>query len=395
MQQLVQRLRVHPLHRFGLVDQPFARHVHRDLEAGGRRALPVARLQHIQLVLLDGEFDVLHVAIVLLERRAHLHQLGVGRGHGVFHAALIRLRAFLGHRLRRADAGDDILALRVDQVFAVEDVLTGRGIAGEADAGRAILAHIAEDHRLDVHGRAPIGGDVVQAAIGVGARVHPAAEHRADRAPQLGVRILREGLAGNLLHHVLVAGDHAVPVLRRQVGIFADAAVELHMLDDLLEAVVVHIEHDGAEHLDEAAVAVPGEARIAGCGGEPIHRRVVQAEVQHRVHHAGHGDPRAGADGDQQRLVGVAELGTHRLFHQRQRVADLRAQIGGVGVLVGVVVGADLGRHGEAGRHGQADTGHLGQVGALAAEEIAHIRAAFIVAGAEAVDPLGHEVTYS
>ncbi len=41
-----------------------------------------------------------------------------------------------------------------------------------------------------------LGGDVVQAAIGDGARVHPAAEHRADRAPELLLRVLRERLAG-------------------------------------------------------------------------------------------------------------------------------------------------------------------------------------------------------
>ena len=38
-----------------------------------------------------------------------------------------------------------------------------------------------------------------------------------------------------------------------------------------------------------------------------------------------------------------------------------------------VEVGADLGGEGEAGRDGQADVGHLGEVGALAAEEVFHV----------------------
>ena len=91
----------------------------------------------------------------------------------------------LGDLLRRADAGHHILALRIDQEFAIERLLAGRRIAGEGDAGRGIVAHIAEHHGLHVDRRAPAFRDVVQAAIGLGARIHPRAEHRADRAPEL------------------------------------------------------------------------------------------------------------------------------------------------------------------------------------------------------------------
>ena len=94
--------------------------------------------------------------------------------------------------LRRADAGDHVLALRIDQELAVERLLAGRRVAGEGDAGRRGLAHVAEHHGLHVDGGAPALGNVVQAAIGDGARVHPAREHRADRAPELLLRVLRE-----------------------------------------------------------------------------------------------------------------------------------------------------------------------------------------------------------
>src|SRR3712207_8551733 len=39
-----------------------------------------------------------------------------------------------------------------------------------------------------------------------------------------------------------------------------------------------------------------------------------------------------------------------------------------------VVPGADLGGDGEARRDGQADAGHLGEVGPLAAEQVPHLR---------------------
>ena len=82
-------------------------------------ALAVAGLQHEQLTLLDRELEVLHVAEVILEELRDAHELGV-RGR--------QLLRELGDRLGRADAGDDVLALRVGQELAVE--LGGRRSPG-------------------------------------------------------------------------------------------------------------------------------------------------------------------------------------------------------------------------------------------------------------------------
>ena len=96
-----------------------------------------------------------------------------GLGHGFFHAGLLAalsLAHHLGDRLGRADAGHHVLALGVDQEFAVEQLFAGRRIAGEGDAGGAAFAAIAEHHGLHRDGGAPVFGNVVQLAIGVGAR---------------------------------------------------------------------------------------------------------------------------------------------------------------------------------------------------------------------------------
>jgi hypothetical protein len=61
---------------------------------------------------------------VLLELLADVEQLLVGLGQDL---------AQLFDLLRRADAGDDVLALRVNQKFAVEDLLAGGWVAREAD----------------------------------------------------------------------------------------------------------------------------------------------------------------------------------------------------------------------------------------------------------------------
>ena len=209
MQELVERGRHDARHGLLLVDQPFLHHVDGDLERGLGGALAVARLQHVELAALDGELDVLHVAVVLLEPLAHVGELLEHLRHDLFHGrrvGLLRELALHGEVLRRADAGHHVLALRVHEILAVEQVRAGRRIAREGDAGGAIVAHVAEHHGLHVDRGAPALGNRMQAAIGDGALVHPRVEHRADRAPELLARLLRERLAGALLDDLLVLG---------------------------------------------------------------------------------------------------------------------------------------------------------------------------------------------
>jgi hypothetical protein len=71
-----------------------------------------------------------------------------------------------------------------------------------------------------------------------------------------------------------------------------------------------------------------------------------------------------------------------------ERGGDLLLQGFRIGIAVVVVVGADLRGDGEAGRHRQAEIGHLSEPGALAAQEVAHVGAAFGLAVAEQIDPL-------
>ena len=158
MQELVQRRWLDAGDRGLLVDLVLLAEVDRDLQRRRRGALAVAGLQDIELALLDRELDVLHVRIMAFQPLADLDQLPVGVRHRLFHrrqVALALQARGLGQVLRRADARDDVLALGVDQVLPVEGVLAGRRVAGEGDPGRAVVAHIAKHHGLDVDGGAP------------------------------------------------------------------------------------------------------------------------------------------------------------------------------------------------------------------------------------------------
>ena len=150
---------------------------------GLRGALGVARLQHVQAPLLDGELGVLHVAVVALERAHDVEQLGVRGRHPV---------AQLGQVARRAHARDDVLALRVDEEVAAGLGRAGDLVAREGHAGARGRALVAVDHLLDVDRRAPVVGDVVDAPVGDGALAHPRVEDRADGLLELLARVGRE-----------------------------------------------------------------------------------------------------------------------------------------------------------------------------------------------------------
>ena len=67
VEQLVERGGIDPQHRFVPRDQPLLRHIDGDPQGGFAGALAGAGLQHPQAAALDGELDILHVAIMALE----------------------------------------------------------------------------------------------------------------------------------------------------------------------------------------------------------------------------------------------------------------------------------------------------------------------------------------
>ena len=107
---------------FFLVDEPFPRKIDRDFQRRRRRTLAVAALQHPECAFLDGELDVLHIAVVTLECLAdRLNSCERGR-HERLKRRLVSAALLSRHfrnGLRRADASHHVLALCVDEEFAV------------------------------------------------------------------------------------------------------------------------------------------------------------------------------------------------------------------------------------------------------------------------------------
>ena len=121
---------------FLLINDTLFDHIDGDSHCGKAGPFSGARLQHPELAVLNGKFDVLHFPVMSLEQLAHASQLIGSVGHH-----LIKFRDWP----RCTDTGHDILALSVH----------------ERDPGCAIIAQVAEDHGLHIHCCAPVMRNLV------------------------------------------------------------------------------------------------------------------------------------------------------------------------------------------------------------------------------------------
>ena len=146
-----------------------------------------------------------------------------------------------------------------------------------------------------------------------------------------------------------------------------------------------------AEHLNEAAVAIVSKARIAGLLRQTFGGLIVQAQVQDGVHHAGHGELRAGAHAEQQRIVDAAEL----LAHQRLRASASASWIWSstsFGTLLPfskkrLQTSVEMVKHR---RNGHARLAHFREASAFAAEHVPHLAVAVGRASAKRVNVFLH-----
>jgi hypothetical protein len=63
-------------------------------------------------------------------------------------------------------------------------------------------------------------------------------------------------------------------------------------LQSILEEMPVHAQGHIAIDLDEAPIGIPGKTRVARSLCQPQHGRIVQTQIEHRIHHARHGHAR-------------------------------------------------------------------------------------------------------
>lgn len=230
--------------------------------------------------------------------------------------------------------------------------------------------------------------------------------------PELG---LAEGVHGDRRW----GGGQWADGCSREINVLLDAALVLEGLELLLEVVVGDVEDDVAVHVEEAAVAIPGEA-LVGVLGEAEDGAVVEAQVEDGVHHAGHGEGGARAHRNEEGVVVAGELEALVLevvLHVGHGACHVLPDVLGdavAAVLVELLRGeggqessgvrgftgragrefafevarrkgggrrgreaighlADISGDGEARGHVDADAAHLAEAGALATEALLHL----------------------
>ena len=362
MQQLVQIVGRDPGNGFLFGNQAFVHHLYRGADRRLTGALGPSGLQHVQPAALNGELEVLYVSEMTLQRPRHPLQVGIALGH-----SLLQRR----DRFRRPDAGHHVLSLSVEEVLPVEFAFAGRRIPGKRHPGARVLAHVSEDHRHDADRGAHRVGDIVVLPVVDGAPRVPALEHRGHRPPELFHGIFGELLPRFLVDQPFVLPDQVPQRLPGKVDVPGSPGGLFALVERFVEYPLGYFVDDSAIHLHESAIGVEREIGVAGADPERLDRRVVQAEIENGLHHAGHGDRGAGAHRHQQRVVRAAELTLGGRFQVAQRRLQLGFQPGREAAGLEIDV-AQVRGEGEARRHRDAEVGHFGEPGALAAERVLH-----------------------
>mmetsp|Transcript_40600 Transcript_40600/g.79488 ORF Transcript_40600/g.79488 Transcript_40600/m.79488 type:complete len:620 (-) Transcript_40600:61-1920(-) len=361
VEELVEVRRVHLVDGLVLCDETLLVHVYGDLDGRGAGPLAVAALEHEELAVLDGELDVLHILIVTLKLLHVLKKLLVSVRHDLLQGA---------DRVRGADTSHNIFALRVDQVLSIQLVLTRRRVAREQDPRAARRPQVAKHHALHRHGSAEQTLDAIDATVRHRTGRVPRGKDGVDSPHELVLGLGGEGFAF-LLVHVLVRRDELLEVCGRQLVVVVHTLLLLELLESLLKKRVMHAHDHVAVHVQQPAVAVVGET-LVGDLGKALNHFVVEAKIEHCVHHAGHRHGGARAHRHEEGRGGVAHLHFHVSFDLFEGGRDLLPRPRGELVAASDVLGAHLGGDGEARGHGEAELGHFGKVGALAAEEGLH-----------------------
>src|SRR5262249_13761325 len=80
-QEIIELVRIDAENGFFFRDQAFVYHRQRNPHSSQSSSLPIARLQHVELAVLDGELEILHVFVVFLQASGDVAQLVVDLRH--------------------------------------------------------------------------------------------------------------------------------------------------------------------------------------------------------------------------------------------------------------------------------------------------------------------------
>ena len=360
---------------FGLV--LFIYEVASDLESSLSGSLTIPALQHVQLLVFYCEFHILHIVIVVFQCLANLNEFSVCFREFLFH---------LCDRHRSPNTGNNVFALCVDQEFTHQLLFTSCWVTGKCNTSTGFVVQVTEYHRHYVNSSTPRIRNIVVTTVNVCSRVVPATEYSFDCKLQLFNRIRREVRTQLLLVFSLELFSQRLQISSSQFYVELYALFFLHLVDQLFEVLLTNFHNNVGEHLNESSVRViyePFKSRIRIAFDHCSNNVVIQTEVQDGVHHTRHGSTSTRTNGNQQRVLLIAELLAVDFFHLLNAVHNLCHDFVVDLAAIFIVLGTSFCGDGEALRYRKTDCGHFSQVCTLASEQVPHGHVAF----AEHINP--------
>ncbi len=159
--------------------------------------------------------------------------------------------------------------------------------------------------------------------------------------------------------------------------------------EDLLKTFVLHVQHNVAKHLNKPAIGIVGKAGIVGLDDQAFDRPVIEAKVEDRVHHAGHGHGCPRSNRYQQRIFHIAKSLAENLLKPDNFLLELGFQTIRPSVAEFIKLTAYLGRDGEARRNRNTEIRHLRKVSSLSAQQLLHVGTTLGLALAKHIDVVG------
>ncbi len=175
-----------------------------------------------------------------------------------------------------------------------------------------------------------------------------------------------------------------------ELGVGLDTALGLERVERVVEHVGLDAEHGGAEHLHQAAVGVPGEPLVARGRRQPEHRSSLSPTLRTVSIMPGIENFAPDRTATSSGSSACPRLLAHGVLERRKVVGDLGCEPDRHPPL-GEVLAAGVGADDEARWHRQAEAGHLGEVRALAAQQVLLVLVAF----REGIHELAHTADHA